>query len=142
MTQISPSLAFFLGMAKAQAILTRRFDAGLNGLGLSEFAILYHLSRAPQERMRRSELADRVGLTASGITRLLAPMEKIGLVKREAAPEDARVSYVVLASGGRKKLDHSLEYGELLAQELLPESRISQAKGVQEILVSLGGSVL
>lgn len=139
MVQLSPSLAFFLSMAKAQAILSRRFDAGLNGLSLSEFAILFHLSTSPQERMRRSELADRVGLTASGITRLLAPMEKIGLVERESAPEDARVSYVVLASGGKKKLAHSLEYGELLAAELLPPEKLSHANGVREILMGLGG---
>jgi DNA-binding MarR family transcriptional regulator len=74
---------FFLNLAKVQNTLTRRFDGSLGGVSLSEILILYHLSQAPEGALRRVDLAEKVGLTASGITRLLLPMEKIGLVKRK-----------------------------------------------------------
>jgi hypothetical protein len=82
MSQATPTTTLFLQLAKVSAMLTRRFDAGLGGLSLNEFIILYYLSLAPGIQLRRTDLADKVGLTASGITRLLLPMEKIGLKSR------------------------------------------------------------
>jgi DNA-binding MarR family transcriptional regulator len=122
MSNIHPSVEFFLALAKTQTILARRFDNGLGGLGLNEFIILQTLSQAPDERMRRIDLATKVGLTASGITRLLAPMEKVGLVKREATKDDARVSFVALAPGGKRKLAEGMERAEQLAEDLLPNT--------------------
>ena len=52
--------------------------------------------------MRRVDLAEQVGLTPSGITRLLNPMEKIGLIEKEDNPRDARVSLVALSSAGKR----------------------------------------
>ena len=52
--------------------------------------------------MRRSELAERVGLSPSGITRLINPLEKIGLVEKELNPRDARVSLVTLSASGKQ----------------------------------------
>ena len=46
------------------------------------------------------DLANNIGLTASGITRIVAPMEKIGVVMKELNPRDARVSLVKLTSAG------------------------------------------
>lgn len=138
MTHLTPSLKFFISMAKAQAILTRKFDNGLNGLSLSDFMILYHLSQAPNQTMRRVDLAERIGLTASGVTRLLAPMEKIGLVKREASPNDARVSNVVLASGGKQKLKDSMDHAEVLSEDLLPSMNAKKAEEFASFLSNLG----
>lgn len=39
---------------------------------------------------------------------MLLPMEKIGLVEKKVNPNDARVSLVSLASGGKKQLDEAL----------------------------------
>ena len=123
MITLTPSVRFFLDMAQAQSVLTRRFDSGLNGLSLSEFTMLYHLSQAPSGRMRRTDLADAVGLTQSGITRLLAPMEKIGLIKREQDATDARVSYVAMASGGKSKFADTLDHAERLAEKFIPAGK-------------------
>jgi DNA-binding MarR family transcriptional regulator len=126
MSHTTPTTNLFLQLAKVSAMLTRRFDAGLGGLSLNEFIILYHLSLAPSTQLRRTDLADKVGLTASGITRLLLPMEKIGLVKRETDETDARVSFVRLASGGKHKLTDALERMDEHGEELL--STIPQKK--------------
>ena len=141
MQPISPHLKFFLNLAKIQAVLTRRFDSGLGGLGFTDFMILFHLSHAEGEKLRRVDLADKVGLTASGVTRLLAPMEKVGLVKREAHEGDARVSYVLLAPGGKRRFQETLERAELLSEELLPTVKNKKMKEVCEVFHELGATI-
>lgn len=137
MKNISTQLNFFLGLAKAQAVLTRRFDAKLGGLSLSEFLILYTLSLSEDETMRRVDLAEKIGLTASGVTRLLVPMEKIGLVKREMTEHDARVRNVTLAPGGKRKLEEGLERAELFAEELIPNSKAKKLSELTEVVSEL-----
>jgi DNA-binding MarR family transcriptional regulator len=74
----------------------------LHGIGLSEYLVLHQLFIAPGQTMRRVDLAEQVGLTPSGITRLLNPMEKIGLIEKEDNPRDARVSLVALSIAGKR----------------------------------------
>ena len=107
-------------LAKVQMIISRRFDGRLNGLSLNEFIVLLALSAAHDEKLRRVDLAEKVGLTASGVTRLLLPMEKIGLVKKIVNKDDARSTYVALASGGKKKLAEAMERAEDFCEEVLP----------------------
>lgn len=99
------TLAFSLRLARAYAALTRRLDGplgSLHGLSFGDFQLLDALERAPDRRLRRIDLANAVGLTASGVTRSLLPLEKIGLVTREADARDARVGYAVLTAAGRR----------------------------------------
>ena len=120
MKEMSASLQLFVRLARVNAIMVRRFDGRLgHGLGFNDFVILLTLSQSPDGKLRRIDLAESLGLTASGVTRLLAPMEKIGLVKREVNEHDARVSYVVLASGGKRLLAESMERAELLSEEVV-----------------------
>ncbi len=152
MSSISPALDFFLNLAKAKTVVARRFDNRLSfhGLGFSDLMILYQLSRDPHDKMRRIDLAESVGLTASGVTRLLLPMEKIGLVKRETSEQDARVSYVALAPGGKRLLAEALDSAEVLARDLLPpryfiDGLSPKAKMVgelTELLTELGKTVV
>ncbi len=74
----------------------------IHGLSLSDYFVLNQLFISPNKTLRRSDLAESVGLTPSGITRLLNPLEKIGLVKKEANVRDARVSLVALTRAGTK----------------------------------------
>lgn len=140
---ISPSLQFILDLTKAKTVAGRRFDSRLGGgIGLNEFMILFTLSEAGNEKMRRIDLAQAVGLTASGVTRLLAPMEKIGLIQREANPTDARISYVALASGGKRILSEQLEKAELLASDLIPDSAKKRLESASSLLnvISVNGN--
>jgi len=81
----------------------------VHGLSFSEFLAMYRLSQSPGKAMRRIELAESVGLSASGVTRLLAPMEKLGLVEKEPNPRDARVSLVKLSGPGEAILHDALQ---------------------------------
>ena len=58
--------------------------------------------------MRRVDLATSIGRTASGVTRLLKPMEKIGLIERDSSERDARVSLVKLTTSGAERLNDAL----------------------------------
>ena len=87
--------------------------------------------------MRRVDLADAIGLTASGITRLLLPMEKIGLVKRESHIGDARVSYVVIAPGGANKLAEAIERAEIYCGDIIHSAENTEITRANNILTKL-----
>lgn len=78
------------------------FQLSVHGISFTEFLVMYYLNNSPNNVLRRIELAECVGLTASGITRLLLPMQKNGLVQKESNPRDARVSLVKLTKTGNK----------------------------------------
>ncbi len=141
MNTASPSLKFVFHLAKLQSLLMRKFDGSLGGLGFNEFIILYSLAHAHEEKLRRIDLAGKLGLTASGITRILLPMEKVGLVKKEVNPYDARVSYVLLAPGGKRKLEEGLERAEFLVKEIVPNQKKERMSELCEILKDLSGTV-
>ena len=92
---------------RAHAALTRQLSADLvaeHGLTINDYEVLLHLSRAEEQRLRRVDLAERVILTASGITRLLEGLERGGYVERDSCPSDRRVVYAKLTDAGLDKL--------------------------------------
>ena len=82
--------------------LFKKLDASLSfhGISFTELMVLSHLYNAPYQVMRRVDLAEATTLTASGITRLLNPMEKMGLVQKQKNERDARISLVKLSDAG------------------------------------------
>ncbi len=134
MSPLSPTLSFFISLSRIHTVLSRRMDAKLGGLGFSDFLILYALSIADGKRMRRIDLADAIGLTASGITRLLLPMEKIGLVRREAHDGDARVSYVAIASGGETKLAEAVSRAEEFCSDIIHSAESIEVERANNII--------
>jgi DNA-binding MarR family transcriptional regulator len=137
MPKITQSLQFFLCIDKIHNVMSRRFDGRLGGLGFKEFIILFYLSQAGEEKMRRIDLAEKVGLTASGITRLLLPMEKVGYIKKETHETDARASYVILASGGKRKLSEAIERAEIFMEDIIPQAKVKKMEALSEELVEL-----
>ncbi|SFL34722.1 MarR family winged helix-turn-helix transcriptional regulator [Shimia haliotis] len=87
--------------------LSGEFSA-VHGISVNEFLLLLHLERATLNRLSRVDLAKRMHVSASTITRMAAPMEKIGLVGREVDDRDARLVFVVATDTGREKLTQSL----------------------------------
>ncbi len=91
----------------AHAAMTRAFNADLlasSAITVTDFEALRRLAAAEGGRMRRVDLAPTVGLTASGITRLLDGLEKAGLVRKEHCTSDARVTYAAITDEGRALL--------------------------------------
>jgi DNA-binding MarR family transcriptional regulator len=99
-------------LLRAHAAITRRFNSQLlsaHGLTLNDYEVLLHLSRADGRRLRRVDLAERILLTPSGITRLLEGLERCGLVERASCASDARVTYAQLTEQGDTKLREASE---------------------------------
>ena len=55
-----------------------------------------------QVRLSRIDLAKRLHVSASTVTRMTQPLEKLGMVGRQADPRDARLAYVVLTPAGQR----------------------------------------
>ena len=106
-TQTPPQLEAWVSFLRAHAAITRELSVQLqreHGLTLNDYEVLLRLSRADERRLRRVDLAQRVLLTASGITRLLDGLERSGFVCKETCATDARVSYAKLTDEGLEKL--------------------------------------
>ncbi|MER6335170.1 MarR family winged helix-turn-helix transcriptional regulator [Streptomyces sp. NPDC014983] len=142
---MSDALDAALRLVRAQAALVRRFDArlgGLHGVSLADFTLLLRLGQAPGGRMRRVDLAEALGLTASGVTRALVPLERIGLVTREPDARDARVAYASLTGTGRDRLKEMLATAEETAGELFaaPAWGEREVPLLADLLTRLGGT--
>jgi DNA-binding MarR family transcriptional regulator len=91
----------------AHSLVTRRLDEELRAAGgptLAEYDALVQLSGADGGRLRMNELADRVLLSRSGVTRLVDRLVADGLVARVSCPSDARGSMAALTDRGRAAL--------------------------------------
>lgn len=105
LSEQSTAVTAFARLLHAHAALTRRLSAQLeaeHGLTISDYEVLLRLSQAPENRLKRCELAESVLLTPSGITRLLDGLEATGLVGRAQCEGDRRVTYAVLTDEGEE----------------------------------------
>lgn len=89
----------------AHAVLVERIEARLAAASLPSlgwYDVLWALERAPERRLRMSELADHVVLSRSNLTRLVDRLEEAGLVARERSEQDRRGAYAVVTPEGRE----------------------------------------
>lgn len=112
-------------------LLNKRMDACLSvhGLSFNEFVIIHKLYSAQSGSLSRINLAESVGLTASGVTRLLAPMTKNNITLKIGNPKDARQSLVGLTSAGKelyKNALNSFKHSCDTAFSLLEEDEVTQ----------------
>ena len=101
------AMAAWQSFLQAHTVVTRALERELvatQRLPLAEYDVLFQLSAAPDGRLRMAQLADRVLLSRSGLTRLVERLEGVGLVRREVCPSDARGAYAVLTTTGRARL--------------------------------------
>jgi DNA-binding MarR family transcriptional regulator len=115
------SLDTLFDLALARTLIARDVDHPLShhGISLADLAILRELRAAPDGKLRRSELAQRLGVTPSGVARQLGPLERIGLVDRESHERDARLALVVLTNAGTRVVDEALQTAEHAAERAL-----------------------
>lgn len=95
------------GFLYVHATLVRQLDQALQSahqLQLSDYEALLFLDLAPDHQLRMSDLARSVVLSLSGVSHLVARLERSGLVVRERAHEDGRGNYARLTQQGRERL--------------------------------------
>ncbi|WP_115719714.1 MarR family winged helix-turn-helix transcriptional regulator [Gallaecimonas mangrovi] len=118
--------------------LERRLS--MHGLSFTELQVLKNLNEA-KGTLRRIDLAQQTGLSASGITRLLLPMEKLGLVSRQQNPRDARVSEVVLTAAGARVLSEASQTFADCAEDIFAALNEQQQQALQSALQTLQDAI-
>ncbi|WP_240969974.1 MarR family winged helix-turn-helix transcriptional regulator [Actinacidiphila epipremni] len=95
-----------------------------HGLCASDFEVLDVLADGPADgscTFRVQELADRVHLTQSALSRLVARLEKEGLVDRGICAEDRRGVYVALTDDGRRRYEEARPGHRAVLERMLPK---------------------
>ncbi len=105
-----PRLQPWRAFLTAHARITRRLDEELRAehdISLAEYDALLTIADAPERTIRMRQLADRVLLSKSGVTRLIDRLVLDGLVERRACASDARGAEAVLTAAGLDRLRHA-----------------------------------
>ena len=139
----SAAITAFARLMRAHALFRRELQSEVlspHGLTINDFECLLHLSREEGFRLRRVDLAQRLTLTPSGVTRLLDGLEDGGLVEKAQCSSDARVTYAVLTDAGAAMLeelraDH-VDRLQSLFSDSLDEDEVTQ---LAELLGRLPG---
>jgi DNA-binding MarR family transcriptional regulator len=101
-------------------------DLAPHGLTLGDYEVLVVLSEAPDNQMRMCDLAARLGLSPSGLTRRLDGLVKIGYVTRLPSTSDRRVMLASVTTKGVDALeaavgDHVASVRHHLIDRLTPQ---------------------
>ncbi|MFV8784040.1 MarR family winged helix-turn-helix transcriptional regulator [Microbulbifer sp. SA54] len=108
----------------------------VHGISLSEYLAMDYLSQCAQE-VPRIELAEYLGMSASGVTRLLLPMEKNGVVEKVQNPRDARQSLVRLSKTGQSLYGDAATSFAHIAEDLTSVLSEAQKSKAIELLARL-----
>jgi len=101
-------LAAWRGMLQVHAEVTQVLDAQMraeHGMSVSAYEVLMFLAGTPNRRLRMSEIADRVLLSRSGLTRLVDRLVQLGYVTRCGAEDDGRGAFAELTDAGLEKFE-------------------------------------
>lgn len=104
-TPITREQTLALTFAASWNRLEKRLDSSLGavrGISFAEYRLLRALSDAPSAWASRVDLAQTVGLTPSGVTRALRPLEKLGYVTTAKSKRDARLALASLTPPGQE----------------------------------------
>ena len=102
-----PRLGAWRAFLISHARVSRRLDEELRAahdLSLAEYDALLQIARAPGRRLRMSQLAERVLLSRSGVTRLIDRLVADDFVVRGSCPSDARGAEAILTEAGLEGL--------------------------------------
>ncbi|GAB3180971.1 MarR family winged helix-turn-helix transcriptional regulator [Streptomyces incanus] len=90
-----------------------------HGIGLSEYRSLEHLHHSDKSELRMQDLADKVGLGQSSVTRLVGRLETAGFAYKDLCPSDKRGVYAVITDEGRERYRAArATYTEVLSSAL------------------------
>lgn len=95
------------GFLSLHSRIVRDLDQELTdeaSLRLNQYEVLLRLKQAPEAAMRMSELAEKVYLSPSGVSRAVDQLERRGLVERRVCASDRRGFLAVLTEKGQTRL--------------------------------------
>ncbi|MEQ6353297.1 MarR family transcriptional regulator [Lysinibacillus sp. M3] len=80
-------------------------------ISLKEFYVLYYISKSPDKKLRLQQLQEKIGLSQSALSRLVAGMESssCGALEKSVCTDDRRGTYTKLTELGETKLKKALQ---------------------------------
>ncbi len=130
------ALEALLALASANALATRTLES--QGLSFAELRLLLALRAASGGACRPTDLARDLHLSASGVTRMVLPLEKRGILTRERDATDGRASQIALTPAGRQLLDEALANAAEKGAKLVRRLTVGQTKQLQRLLEEIG----
>jgi DNA-binding MarR family transcriptional regulator len=106
-TRNDSRLAAWSTFLRAHARVVRELERELQAdqdLALTDYDVLVQLAAAGERRLRMSEVADRLLLSRSGVTRLVDRLVADGLVERVNCESDRRGQWAALTDAGHRRL--------------------------------------
>jgi len=105
----------------------------VHGLSLTEYIVMHCLSRDLYTEISRIELAEYLGMSASGVTRLLLPMEKNKIVEKTKNPRDSRQSLVRLTETGRRLFEEARDSFSHISEDMISNLSQNQLEKILEL---------
>lgn len=125
-----------------QAMLVKRIDLAMQEagvIGLETYDVLLTIEMQPHQKIKMCQLAERVLLSRSGVTRLADRLEKLGWIERVGCERDGRSTYIRLTEAGLKERERAWPVFksqiELLFATQLKPTQISQVGHIFRELV-------
>ncbi|CAN5575795.1 hypothetical protein BH10ACT11_BH10ACT11_04080 [soil metagenome] len=118
------NLAAWRAFLRAHSLMLRRLSRDLDEADLPPlpwYDVLAALSEADDRRLRQVELAERVTISVSGLSRLIDRIARDGLVERTTCDSDRRSFFVQLTDDGAEMLSRMWPvYARGVADDFLP----------------------
>ena len=107
MTYLEKWFDFNRRQLELEAILEQTIaDQSDQSLTLKEFYLLHFLNQAQEKSLRQIDLPDKLHLSPSAVSRMVARLEEknCGLLSRRCCDQDKRASFICLTSEGQTTL--------------------------------------
>ena len=132
--------AFLLAHARLVPTLDQELAHEM-GLNLSQYEILLWLNDAPDKALRMSDLATKVILSPSGITRAVDQLERRGYVERQVCSSDRRGYLATLTTEGKARLRRaSATHVRGIREHFTTRLSSEQLQQLASLLETLGGT--
>lgn len=112
------------------------------GLSAGDYAVLVHLSEAPDGRLRGMELARALEWEKSRLSHHLTRMQRRGLVARVECPTDGRGAFVVITPEGRSRIEaaapmHAAEVRRVFVEALGPVHLRALGEATERLIAAI-----
>ena len=107
MTYLEKWFDFNRRQVELEALLEQTIaDQSDQSLTLKEFYLLHFLNQAQEKSLRQIDLPDKLHLSPSAVSRMVARLEEknCGLLSRRCCDQDKRASFICLTSEGQTTL--------------------------------------
>lgn len=116
---MTKKLELLMQVSKINSIISRKLIT--HGLSFSDFIILYLINSSKEKKLKRIEISELMGLSASGVTRMILPLEKLHILEKIDDSSDARAKYAKLTKAGEQLYKEAGVWMNLKIEDLLPD---------------------